>query len=42
MPIDELRIFTEDAVSKLAAEYPGWMLERQGDVRRKQLAEAAR
>ncbi|RYY95381.1 MAG: aldo/keto reductase [Comamonadaceae bacterium] len=31
-----------DAVSKLPAEYPGWMLERQGEVRRKQLAAAAR
>jgi aryl-alcohol dehydrogenase-like predicted oxidoreductase len=31
-----------DAVSKLPAEYPGWMFERQGEYRRKQLAEAAR
>jgi aryl-alcohol dehydrogenase-like predicted oxidoreductase len=31
-----------DAVSKLPAEYPAWMLERQGEVRRKQLAEAVR
>lgn len=31
-----------DAVSKLPREYPGWMLERQGEVRRKQLAEAVR
>ncbi|GAB3645921.1 aldo/keto reductase [Ramlibacter alkalitolerans] len=30
-----------DAVSKLPAEYPGWMFERQGEARRKQL-EAAR
>jgi aryl-alcohol dehydrogenase-like predicted oxidoreductase len=29
-----------DEVSRLPAEYPGWMLERQGDVRRKQLADA--
>ncbi|RKE38733.1 aryl-alcohol dehydrogenase-like predicted oxidoreductase [Paraburkholderia sp. BL23I1N1] len=29
-----------DQVSTLPAEYPGWMLERQGDVRRKQLEEA--
>jgi aryl-alcohol dehydrogenase-like predicted oxidoreductase len=28
--------------SKLPAEYPGWMLERQGEVRRKQLDEAVR
>ena len=32
---DELRSL--DAVSHLPAEYPGWMLERQGDLRRKQL-----
>ncbi|MDB5958618.1 aldo/keto reductase [Ramlibacter sp.] len=31
-----------DAVSKLAPEYPGWMLERQGDFRRQQLREARR
>ncbi|WGS52991.1 aldo/keto reductase [Paraburkholderia sp. D15] len=29
-----------DRVSTLPAEYPGWMLERQGEVRRKQLEEA--
>ena len=29
-----------DAVSQLPAEYPGWMFERQGEYRRKQLAEA--
>jgi aryl-alcohol dehydrogenase-like predicted oxidoreductase len=29
-----------DAVSRLPAEYPGWMLERQGEVRRQQLAQA--
>jgi aryl-alcohol dehydrogenase-like predicted oxidoreductase len=29
-----------DAVSKLPAEYPGWMFTRQGEVRRKQLADA--
>ncbi|WP_110685174.1 aldo/keto reductase [Salinicola aestuarinus] len=28
-----------DAVSALPAEYPGWMLERQGETRREQLAE---
>jgi aryl-alcohol dehydrogenase-like predicted oxidoreductase len=43
----ELRLSPEelqriDAVSKLPAEYPAWMLERQGEVRRKQLAEAVR
>jgi len=31
-----------DAVSKLPSEYPGWMFTRQGEVRRKQLAEAGR
>ena len=30
-----------DEVSRLPAEYPGWMFERQGEVRRKQLLEAA-
>lgn len=28
---------TLDAVSRLPAEYPGWMLERQGELRRRQL-----
>ena len=28
------------AASKLASEYPGWMLERQGDARRQQVADA--
>ncbi len=27
-----------DEVSRLPAEYPGWMLERQGEYRRGQLA----
>ena len=31
-----------DAVSALPKEYPGWMLERQGEVRRGQLAAGAR
>ncbi|MEJ8836316.1 aldo/keto reductase [Ramlibacter sp. AN1133] len=31
-----------DAVSKLPGEYPGWMFERQGEARRKQLRDAAR
>jgi aryl-alcohol dehydrogenase-like predicted oxidoreductase len=30
-----------DAVSKLPAEYPGWMFERQGEYRRKQMSESA-
>jgi aryl-alcohol dehydrogenase-like predicted oxidoreductase len=29
-----------DEVSRLPAEYPGWMFERQGETRRKQLLEA--
>ena len=29
-----------DEVSSLPAEYPGWMLERQGQYRREQLAQA--
>ena len=35
---DELKRL--DAVSRLPSEYPGWMFTRQGEVRRKQLAEA--
>src|SRR3954453_16616969 len=31
-----------DQVSKLPAEYPGWMFTRQGEVRRKQIADARR
>ena len=31
---------TIDEASRLPAEYPGWMFERQGDSRRKQLADA--
>jgi aryl-alcohol dehydrogenase-like predicted oxidoreductase len=31
-----------DAVSKLPPEYPGWMFERQGEARRKQLGESGR
>ena len=37
---DELHAL--DAVSRLPAEYPGWMFERQGEYRRKQVAEARR
>jgi len=32
---DELKVL--DEVSRLPAEYPGWMFERQGDFRRKQM-----
>jgi aryl-alcohol dehydrogenase-like predicted oxidoreductase len=31
-----------DAASKLRPEYPGWMLERQGETRRRQLQDAGR
>jgi aryl-alcohol dehydrogenase-like predicted oxidoreductase len=31
-----------DAVSQLPSEYPGWMFERQGEIRRKQLGESRR
>jgi aryl-alcohol dehydrogenase-like predicted oxidoreductase len=31
-----------DEVSRLPAEYPGWMIERQGEYRRRQLVEARR
>jgi aryl-alcohol dehydrogenase-like predicted oxidoreductase len=31
-----------DAVSRLPAEYPGWMFARQGEYRRKQLADSQR
>ena len=31
-----------DEVSRLPAEYPGWMFERQGSYRMQQLADAAR
>ena len=35
---DELA--TLDAVSRLPSEYPGWMLARQGELRRRQIAES--
>jgi len=37
---DELRAL--DEVSRLPAEYPGWMFERQGEFRRKQLLQSQR
>lgn len=37
---DELKAL--DEVSRLPAEYPGWMFERQGDYRRKQMRSAQR
>jgi aryl-alcohol dehydrogenase-like predicted oxidoreductase len=35
---DELKLI--DAASTLPAEYPGWMFERQGEYRRKQVSDA--
>ena len=37
---DEMKAL--DAVSALPPEYPGWMFERQGEIRRKQLADSGR
>jgi aryl-alcohol dehydrogenase-like predicted oxidoreductase len=31
-----------DAVSRLPAEYPGWMLERQGEYRRQLMVQSRR
>ncbi len=36
---EELKLI--DAASALPAEYPGWMFERQGEYRRKQVADSA-
>ncbi|USI71834.1 aldo/keto reductase [Sphingomonas morindae] len=38
--LDAEELATLDRVSALAPEYPGWMLERQGDYRRQQLEQA--
>ena len=40
--LDASELARLDEVSKLPAEYPGWMFTRQGEVRRKQIAEARR
>ncbi len=40
LSVDELK--TLDEVSALPSEYPGWMFERQGDFRRKQMRLAQR
>ena len=37
---DELKALGD--ASALPAEYPGWMLERQGEVRRRQLDDSGR
>ena len=36
--LDAEELAALDEVSALPAEYPGWMLERQGEHRRRQLA----
>jgi aryl-alcohol dehydrogenase-like predicted oxidoreductase len=40
--LSESELAALDEVSRLPAEYPGWMFERQGEYRRKQLLEARR
>jgi diketogulonate reductase-like aldo/keto reductase len=38
--LSEAELQQIDAASRLPSEYPGWMLERQGEYRRRQLREA--
>lgn len=38
--LSDAELSSLDAVSRLPGEYPGWMLERQGEFRRKQLRDA--
>ncbi|GAA4322703.1 aldo/keto reductase [Pigmentiphaga soli] len=38
--LDEAELAALDAASALPPEYPGWMIERQGEARRRQLAQA--
>jgi aryl-alcohol dehydrogenase-like predicted oxidoreductase len=40
--LDAAELKALDAVSRLPAEYPGWMFERQGEYRRRQLSDASR
>jgi aryl-alcohol dehydrogenase-like predicted oxidoreductase len=40
--LSDSELATLDEVSRLPAEYPGWMFERQGEYRRKQLLDARR
>ena len=40
--LNEAELQALDAVSQLPAEYPGWMLQRQGEARRLQLRDALR
>ena len=37
--LSEVELAQLDAVSALPREYPGWMLDRQGEYRRDQLAQ---
>ena len=41
MALSDSELEALDKVSRLPAEYPGWMFERQGEYRRKQLLEGA-
>jgi aryl-alcohol dehydrogenase-like predicted oxidoreductase len=40
--LSDAELATLDAASRLPSEYPGWMFDRQGEYRRKQLLEAQR
>ena len=40
--LSAVELATLDEVSRLPAEYPGWIFERQGEYRRQQLVQARR
>ena len=42
LALDAAELARLDEVSSLPAEYPGWMLARQGEIRRQQIADARR
>ncbi|RQH02760.1 aldo/keto reductase [Paraburkholderia dinghuensis] len=42
VPLSAEELAILDEVSQLPAEYPGWMLERQGDRRREQISQSER
>jgi aryl-alcohol dehydrogenase-like predicted oxidoreductase len=42
LALDAAELARLDEVSRLPAEYPGWMLARQGEIRRQQIADARR
>jgi aryl-alcohol dehydrogenase-like predicted oxidoreductase len=42
LKLDAAQLQQLDAVSRLPAEYPGWMFERQGEFRRQQLKDSSR